>query len=107
MIFAIAGFKSFFGREIVEGVIINIYIAFMLANVAGQTIGNKALGTRTANAQTGAAPDLSKTAVRSLVSFVLQFTLIGGILDILWPLWDAQNQTLHDKAAGTVVLRTR
>jgi uncharacterized RDD family membrane protein YckC len=30
-----------------------------------------------------------------------------GLLDVLWPLWDAKNQTLHDKAVGTVVLRTR
>jgi uncharacterized RDD family membrane protein YckC len=27
-------------------------------------------------------------------------------VDILWPLWDRQKQTLHDKIAGTVVLRT-
>ena len=43
---------------------------------------------------------------RTLVEVVLALTVIGGILDILWPLWDQQNQTLHDKAAGTVVLRT-
>jgi uncharacterized RDD family membrane protein YckC len=24
---------------------------------------------------------------------------------VLWPLWDPRNQTIHDKAAGTVVLR--
>ena len=42
----------------------------------------------------------------ALVQIVLAFTIIGGFLDVLWPLWDRQNQTLHDKAAGTVVLRT-
>ena len=41
-----------------------------------------------------------------MVEFVLGVTIIGGILDALWPVWDAQNQTLHDKAAGTVLLRT-
>ena len=38
-------------------------------------------------------------AVLTLVPFV------GSLLDLLWPLWDPRNQTLHDKAAGTVVLR--
>ena len=27
------------------------------------------------------------------------------LVDLLWPLWDARRQTLHDKIAGTVVLR--
>jgi uncharacterized RDD family membrane protein YckC len=27
-------------------------------------------------------------------------------LDLLWAAWDKQRQTLHDKAAGTVVLRS-
>ena len=26
---------------------------------------------------------------------------------MLWPLWDSKNQTLHDKAVGTVVIRIR
>ena len=30
-----------------------------------------------------------------------------GILDGLWPLWDSRNQALHDKAAGTNVVRVR
>ena len=41
------------------------------------------------------------SAVGSLVLIVLQITFIGGILDFLWPLWDRQNQTLHDKAASS------
>jgi len=28
------------------------------------------------------------------------------VLDVLFPLWDAKNQTLHDKVAGTVVITT-
>lgn len=28
-------------------------------------------------------------------------------LDRLWPLWDPHNQALHDKSAGTIVVRTR
>ena len=34
--------------------------------------------------------------------------LVGALvlLDVLWPLWDEQKQTLHDKAAGTFVIKT-
>jgi uncharacterized RDD family membrane protein YckC len=32
---------------------------------------------------------------------------VGGFLDFLWPLWDVKRQALHDKAAGTIVVRTR
>jgi uncharacterized RDD family membrane protein YckC len=34
--------------------------------------------------------------------------LIGSLaqlLDLLWPVWDKRNQTLHDKIGRTVVLR--
>ena len=27
------------------------------------------------------------------------------VLDVLWPLWDRRNQTLHDKIAGTLLVR--
>jgi hypothetical protein len=32
--------------------------------------------------------------------------VIPFIVDIFWPLWDRENNTLHDKMAGTLVLRT-
>ncbi len=31
--------------------------------------------------------------------------LLLQLLNVLWPLWDRQRQALHDKAAGTVVVR--
>ncbi len=39
----------------------------------------------------------------------LFFFLLGLIwlLDMLFPLWDKKRQTLHDKVAGSVVLRLR
>ena len=37
----------------------------------------------------------------------LVFFLLGlvWVVDMLFPLWDAKRQTLHDKVAGSVVLR--
>jgi hypothetical protein len=28
-----------------------------------------------------------------------------GLADVLWPLWDAKRQTLHDKLVGRVVVK--
>ncbi len=36
---------------------------------------------------------------------LITITLLYVILDSLFPLWDAQKQTIHDKAAGTVVVK--
>ena len=27
------------------------------------------------------------------------------LVDVLWPLWDAKKQALHDKVAGTAVVK--
>lgn len=41
----------------------------------------------------------------NVVSFLSTFTALFALLDVLWPLWDPRKQALHDKAAGTVVVR--
>ncbi len=78
----------------------------MLGGNGGRTVGNMALRTQTIDGRTGVPIRYDRAVPRTIVEIVLNLTIIGGILDILWPLWDNQNQTLHDKAAGTVVLRT-
>ena len=50
-----------------------------------------------------------------LREFVIEAILFGiasamtlgivGLLDMLWPLWDKDNQALHDKVASTVVVQ--
>lgn len=35
------------------------------------------------------------------------FAAIWPLADLLWPVWDKRLQTLHDKFAGTVVVRIR
>ncbi len=105
IILGIAGVNTD-ARSLLEILIQFIYLVVMLGGNAGRTVGNLALRTRTINARTGAPCTYDRAVPRTLVEVVLAITVIGGILDILWPLWDSQNQTLHDKAAGTVVLRT-
>ena len=82
------------------------YITLMLSR-RGQTVGNMAVGTRVVDARTGGPVTPGKALGRWASELVLALLLVlPVILDILWPLWDSQNQSLHDKMAGTLVLRT-
>lgn len=71
----------------------------------GQTLGKKAVGTRVVREDTGGAVDSAQSAVRSLVFVILAYVCcIGWILDAIWIFTNPKNQTLHDKAAKTVVV---
>ena len=45
--------------------------------------------------------------ILSVVPFLVWLVSLYVILAGLWPLWDERRQGLHDKAAGTVVVRSR
>ena len=73
----------------------------------GQTWGKQALGIRVA--RDNGQPFTYGTAL--LRDFVVKGLLFGALavvwlVDALWPLWDEQNQALHDKLVGTHVLKT-
>lgn len=44
---------------------------------------------------------------RSAIQVVLAVIPFGFFADSLWPLWNRTHQALHDKAAGTIVVRVR
>lgn len=70
----------------------------------GQTPGKMLVGTRVVDEANGTAIGYRRALGRRLVY------LLGGLplyLGWLWCLWDRRNQTWHDKAAGSVVVRTR
>lgn len=84
-----------------------VYTSIMLS-LRGQTVGNMAVGTRVVDARTGGPLTGGRAVGRAAAQLLfnaLSIIVIPGLLDILWPLWDRDNQTLHDKLAGTVVLR--
>jgi len=86
-----------------------LYQALMVTS-KGQTLGNMAAGTMVVDAVTGASVTQGKAWGRAAMDALLRY---GGLLlfaipyfvDILMPLWDQKNQTLHDKVAGTVVVK--
>ena len=77
----------------------------------GQTLGKQALGIRVVRLD-GKPMNYGTGALREWVARTLIFQLAAAflfalptLLDLLWPLWDERNQSLHDKIATTVVMR--
>jgi len=94
-----------------------IYMVKLLARPAGQTVGNRLVDTCVRDATTG-APATTQQILRrwglvaayslfGLTGSVLGTTVVGiiGLVDCLYPLLNERKQTLHDKFAGTIVLR--
>lgn len=82
------------------------YFAGLHAYGHGRTIGKWAFGIAV-RATDGSEVALPRALGRAAVQCVLWLTVIGGLVDSLLPLGDARRRSLHDHAAGTLVVRTR
>ena len=81
------------------------YQVYFNGSERGQTVGKMALKIQVRDEQTGGPLGYGKAALRWLVAAALSGACgIGGLLDVLWPLWDDKRQTIHDKAGGSVVI---
>jgi uncharacterized RDD family membrane protein YckC len=70
------------------------------------TVGKFAVGIRVRQTD-GSPATWREAALRPLLELVigvLRLSLVS-LLDDLWMLWDKQKQTLHDKIAGTIVVK--
>jgi uncharacterized RDD family membrane protein YckC len=74
---------------------------------SGQTVGKRIMGLRVIPLDPSARLTRGKMAIRYLLQFVApMFVGVLPLLDGLWQLWDKPyQQTLHDKAAQTVVIK--
>ncbi len=85
-----------------------VYETVMIA-MLGQTVGKMALGTRVVRLLDGNRPYWSESLIRSLVPLSLgAIPRIGLFLTVMvyaMALWNPLRQGLHDKAAGTLVVR--
>ena len=83
------------------------FVYFALLNGRGRTLGKRLLGIRVVDAQTSSPIGGGKGATRELVRLGLGSVSFGllFLLDGVWPLWDERAQSLHDKAANSVVVR--
>jgi uncharacterized RDD family membrane protein YckC len=81
------------------------YWIYWTGKEPGQTVGKRALGIRVRHAEADRAIGYGPSAGRYLITVVFGIFYIPALLDYLWPLWDKQNQTLHDKVANSIVVR--
>ncbi|HWD46549.1 MAG TPA: RDD family protein [Actinomycetota bacterium] len=79
------------------------YFTYFHATSAGQSIGNKILGIRVLDADTGRSLPYARAFVRALMS---SLSAIPFFLGYLWMLWDPRKRTWHDIVADSLVVRT-
>lgn len=100
------------------------YSTILVTMWNGQTVGKRAVGIRVQSLSGDGSVGWVSSALRAgfftLLALVsAAFALLGGgflaiaflaivgvfaLLDIVWLLWDAERQCLHDKVAGTIVV---
>jgi uncharacterized RDD family membrane protein YckC len=77
----------------------------------GQTIGKRIMGTKVVTADTrspiSGQAACGRAAVYALVPVVPSVGGLFALINESWLLWDRRRQCLHDKAAGTVVVKKR
>jgi uncharacterized RDD family membrane protein YckC len=79
-----------------------VYFTYFHATSAGQSIGNKILGIRVLDADTGRSLPYVRAFVRVLVS---NLSALPCFLGYFWMLWDRRKQTWHDMVANSLVVR--
>ncbi|MEW6475534.1 MAG: RDD family protein [Actinomycetota bacterium] len=107
-VFALGVRRSFTGA-MVSLVMAAVYYAVLNGSEMGQTFGKRVMGIQVRDASgSGGTIGLQRAGLRyvtvglfRVVPFFGLFTLLDG----LWPLWDRHRQALHDKIAGSVVVR--
>jgi uncharacterized RDD family membrane protein YckC len=83
-----------------------IYDTIMIGS-RNQTFGKMAVGIKVVDADDRAPIGYARAFRRWLsTAFLWALFTVPGVLDHLWPLRDRRNQTLHDKFARSVVVRT-
>jgi uncharacterized RDD family membrane protein YckC len=98
------GFFSFVGGSLVMLLVGIVYYVALNGSEKGQTVGKMVMKIRVRDEATGGPAGYPKALIRYVVGIVLFLAcILPGIVDLLFPLWDPKKQTLHDKAANTIV----
>lgn len=96
----------FFGIIALAFLIGVLYRVLLEGGARGQTVGKMAMGIAVKDADAGTSIGYGRAFLRWLVATVLWYLFwLPGLLDVLFPLWDAKRQSIHDKAARSVVLK--
>jgi len=84
--------------------LIGAYNKVYLVSKRGASIGQGVMKLKVVN-ERGELLPIGTALLRLLAQIGLAFVPIGGLLDLLWPLWDEKRQTLHDKAVSSFVIK--
>jgi uncharacterized RDD family membrane protein YckC len=79
------------------------YFTYFHATSAGQSIGNRILGIRVLDADTGRSLPYARAFVRALTS---SLSALPCFLGFFWMLWEPRKRTWHDIVADSLVVRT-
>lgn len=101
-----AGFIATFLISLLVIVALGIaYYIYFHGSEKGQTPGKMIMKLQLRDEASGGRVSYGKAGLRWLVAGVLwAVCYVPGIVDALFPLWDPKRQTLHDKAANTLVI---
>ncbi len=95
------------GGVLIDAAIVIIYGGVLCGSPRGQTVGMMATRVRAVSAGSGAPIGYPRAFGRAAFEYLLAILFFfPWVLDMLFPLWDAQKQTLHDKVSSTVVIKT-
>jgi uncharacterized RDD family membrane protein YckC len=87
-----------------------VYATVMIAQYNGQTVGHKATSSRVVRADGGPLTAGQAFVREGLVKGILfdglgiLLLFIPTLLNYLWPLWDKDNEALHDKICSTRIV---
>jgi uncharacterized RDD family membrane protein YckC len=100
------GFSIGPGGIAIQALIVIGYGAIMCGAKRGQTVGMMLVGIRAIDQQQGGAIGFARALGRAAFEYLMAILLfVPWIIDMLFPLWDPSNQTLHDKVTRTVVIK--
>jgi uncharacterized RDD family membrane protein YckC len=86
--------------------VVVIYATAFTGSRRGQTPGMMVVRARAVDAVTAAPIGYGRALGRVVFEYLMIAVLIvPWVLDMLFPLWDARRQTLHDKVTNTVVVK--
>jgi uncharacterized RDD family membrane protein YckC len=81
----------------------------LMIGLLGRTVGKMAMGTRVVRLVDGGRPGWSDALMRALLPLALgaipRIGVFLGVMVYSIALWNPLRQGLHDKAAGTLVVR--
>ena len=94
---------------LIDDALIFVYATWLLSSKWKATLGMRLVsihleGEDNATVTTGRAAGRAGIVVAAaLILLAFPPMLLAILVDLLWPLWDSRNQTVHDKLVHTVV----